>query len=91
MTSNKLSYTEKEIDELIQWFNGRKLPDELWIDKGTHLVNTAETVRRTIVFTQHNKHDISLLGYILILERIKDKLMELENNEAPKETGDTEK
>lgn len=88
MKYEKLDYTEDEIKELVKWFEGRKLPEELWMDDASHLTNTKDTVEKTITLIENNKHSVTLMGFVYTLEKIRLKLqeMEQEGNPATKNT-----
>lgn len=82
MENEKLNYTEDEIKALIQWFDGRDLPQDLWIDDASHLLNTKDTVEKTITLVENNKHKISLMGFVYTLEKIRTKLIALEEKKG---------
>lgn len=88
MKYEKLDYTEDEIKELVKWFEGRKLPEELLMDDASHLTNTKDTVEKTITLIENNKHSVTLMGFVYTLEKIRLKLqeMEQEGNPATKNT-----
>lgn len=74
METEKLSYTNGEIESLIHWFDGKTLPENMQIDKSSYTSNLTETVNRIIHMIEANKHSINLLGYVFLLERIKRNL-----------------
>lgn len=89
MESEKLEYTEDEIKDLIRWFDGRQLPRDLWMDKASHLLNTRETVEKTITLIENNKHMMSLMGFVYTLAKIRTKLIELESKGDKTDTKNT--
>lgn len=74
MEKEKLSYTKDEIQELIQWFDGKSLPKDMWVDACTHLLDTEVTVKKIIKVIEGNSHDINQFGYVFLLEKIRQKL-----------------
>lgn len=78
MEHEKLSYTESQIKELVKWFDGRTYPKDLWVDSCTHLIDTQDTINKVIRLIEENNHSINLLGYVFLLDKIKNKLSSIE-------------
>lgn len=85
MKEEKLSYTKEEIQELIQWFDGKNLPKDLWVDDCTHLLNTEASIKQLIRVIEGNNYESSQRGYVFLLEKIRKKL-----NESPEKEEKTD-
>lgn len=54
----EFKYTDQEIDDLIEWFNGRELPKSIQLDKATFIPDTQATVKSLIVIAKEKRNSI---------------------------------
>lgn len=71
-------YTSEEFGELLEWFNGRDIPESIQLDKATYIPNLKDTLSRLIVQAEINRENPKMQGAIFLLERLKAKLEETE-------------
>ena len=71
-------YTSEELGELLEWFNGRDIPESIQLDKATYIPNLKDTLSRLIVQAEINRENPKMQGEIFLLERLKAKLEETE-------------
>lgn len=54
----EFKYTDQEIDDLIEWFNGRELPKSIQLDDATFIPDTEKTVKSLIVIAREKRNSI---------------------------------
>lgn len=82
MEKEKLSYTAEEIKVLLKWFEGKTYPKDMWVDDCTHLLEPEETVKKLIHLIEINSRNKNFLGYIILLDKIRLKLISIEEKEG---------
>ncbi len=72
-------YTRDELKELEEWFNGKKIPDSIQLDKATYIPNLKDTLAKLFVQADINCDNPKMQGPVYLLERLKNKLEETQN------------
>lgn len=54
----EFKYTNEEIEEIIEWFNNRELPQSIQLDDATTIPDTRRTVDSLIVIAKEKKSPI---------------------------------
>ncbi len=52
---NRFKYSEAEIDELVNWFNGKRLPQSMRLDGGTFIPDVGKTVMLLSAIVTHKQ------------------------------------
>lgn len=71
MTEIKNTYTEPELNEMIEWFEGRKLPKEMQINKAAKTLDLAFTVESCIMQAKQNLGNNKMQGPFRLLQQIR--------------------
>lgn len=71
----KPTYTQEEVEELVNWFDTHKYENELDLGQGIHIVDMKTTIppMRNIALTKYNNRTFS--GQIQLLFRIREEII----------------
>ncbi len=69
-------YSYDELMELIKWFDDKKLPVSIQLDKATYIPDVKDTLEKLAVQAEIGYENPKLQGSIFLLKRLKDKLEE---------------
>lgn len=67
-------YTKADVDALKEWFDAQDLPKDLHIDNATYSPDLRGTVNMLLSQAYVCYNNPKMLGCILLLEKIKEKL-----------------
>ncbi len=69
-------YSYEELMELIKWFDDKKLPESIQLDKATYIPDVKDTLGKLAVQAEIGYENPKLQGSIFLLKRLKNKLEE---------------